>query len=61
MQELISCNIYLRETLTKPLEGKKRSLEESVYATVPGAQEKLQKLKEFELEKQSVLYETKKR
>ncbi|KAJ9672460.1 hypothetical protein PVL29_025896 [Vitis rotundifolia] len=49
------------ETLRKPLEEKKRSLEGSVYATVPGAQEKLQKLKEFELEKQSILYEIKKR
>lgn len=49
------------ETLRKPLEEKKRSLEGSVYATVPGAQEKLQKLKEVELEKQSILYEIKKR
>lgn len=49
------------ETLRKPLEEKKRSLEGSVYATVPGAQEKLQKLKEVELEKQSILYEIKQR
>lgn len=61
MEDLFSCNIYDRETLRKPLEEKRRSLEGSVYATVPGAQEKLKKLKELELEKQSFLYEIRKR
>uniref|UniRef100_A0A5B7A883 Putative coiled-coil domain-containing protein 22 isoform X2 n=1 Tax=Davidia involucrata TaxID=16924 RepID=A0A5B7A883_DAVIN len=48
-------------TIRKPLEEKRRSLEEALYATKPEAQEKLQKFKEIELEIQSVLSETKKR
>jgi hypothetical protein len=43
------------------LEEKKRSLEESLYANSPEAQEKLQKLREVELEKQSILSEIRKR
>ncbi|XP_062170654.1 uncharacterized protein LOC133876397 isoform X2 [Alnus glutinosa] len=49
------------ETDRKSLEEKKRSLEESLYANSPEAQEKLQKLREVELEKQSVLSEIRKR
>ncbi|XP_065862727.1 uncharacterized protein [Euphorbia lathyris] len=45
------------EAFRKPLEERKRSLEESLYANIPGAQEKLQKLREIELETQSILSE----
>ncbi|KAJ0047034.1 hypothetical protein Pint_03758 [Pistacia integerrima] len=45
----------------KSLEEKKRSLEESILANDPEAQEKLQKLREVELERQSVLSEIRKR
>ncbi|KAJ8765087.1 hypothetical protein K2173_010569 [Erythroxylum novogranatense] len=41
----------------KLLEEKKRSLQNSVYEDVPGAQEKLQKLREIELEEQSIFSE----
>jgi hypothetical protein len=44
-----------------PLEDKKRNLEESLYANIPGSQEKLQKLRELEHEKQLVLSEITKR
>jgi len=43
------------------LEEKKRSLEESLYATEPEFQEKFQKLKEVELEVDSVSSEIRKR
>ncbi|WCJ38965.1 hypothetical protein M5689_019993 [Euphorbia peplus] len=45
------------EAFKKPLEERKRSLEESLYAKIPEGQEKLQKLREIELEKQSILSE----
>ncbi|KAG2682640.1 hypothetical protein I3760_11G200300 [Carya illinoinensis] len=45
------------EALRESLEEKKRSLEEFLYANNPEAQEKLQKLREVELEKQGVLSE----
>ncbi|XP_042950801.1 coiled-coil domain-containing protein 22 isoform X2 [Carya illinoinensis] len=45
------------EALRESLEEKKRSLEEFLYANNPEAQEKLQKLREVELEKQCVLSE----
>jgi YbbR domain-containing protein len=44
-----------------PLEDKKINLEESLYANIPGSQEKLQKLRELEHEKQLVLSEITKR
>ncbi|KAK3021536.1 hypothetical protein RJ639_046484 [Escallonia herrerae] len=61
MQVLTSPIIYLREALRKPLEDKKRSLEEVLRATKPQAQIKLQKLKEIEREIQSILTESDRR
>ncbi|XP_068338511.1 uncharacterized protein [Pyrus communis] len=49
------------EAVRKPLEEKMKSLQESVYANNPYAQEKLQKLKDYELEKESILSEIQKR
>ncbi|XP_059443174.1 uncharacterized protein LOC132175302 isoform X2 [Corylus avellana] len=49
------------EAVRKSLEEKKISLEESLYANSPEAQEKLQKLREVELGKQSILSEIGKR
>ncbi|KAE8098898.1 hypothetical protein FH972_016926 [Carpinus fangiana] len=49
------------EAVRRSLEEKKMSLEESLYANSPEAQEKLQKLREVELEKQSILSEIGKR
>ncbi|XP_059666746.1 uncharacterized protein LOC132312404 isoform X2 [Cornus florida] len=49
------------DTLRKPLEEKRRSLEEVLSATKPETQEKLQKLKDIELDIQHVLSETKRR
>ncbi|KAF5949601.1 hypothetical protein HYC85_011594 [Camellia sinensis] len=48
------------DTLRKSLEEKKRSLEEAIYATKPESLEKLNKLKDIELEIEAVLSETKK-
>ncbi|KAF7144685.1 hypothetical protein RHSIM_Rhsim04G0010900 [Rhododendron simsii] len=50
-----------RDILIKPLEEKRRSLEEALSATKPEAAGKLKKLKEIELEIEAVLSETKKR
>ena len=47
--------------MRKPLEDKRRSLEEALYSTKPDACEKLQKLNQAELETQSILSETKNR
>ncbi|CAN6559059.1 unnamed protein product [Malus baccata var. baccata] len=49
------------EAVRKPLEAKKESLQVSVYANNPNAQEKLHKLKDYELEKESILFEIRKR
>ncbi|XP_050220334.1 uncharacterized protein LOC126670612 [Mercurialis annua] len=49
------------DAFRKPLVEKKISLEESLYGDMPDAQEKLQKLREVELEKQSILSEVKRR
>ncbi|KAL9444739.1 hypothetical protein AB3S75_017846 [Citrus x aurantiifolia] len=49
------------DALKESLEEKKRSLEESLYANEPEAQAKLLKLREVELEQQSVLSEIRKR
>ncbi|KAH0997817.1 hypothetical protein GBA52_021681 [Prunus armeniaca] len=49
------------EVVRKHLEEKKKSLEESLYANNPDAQEKLQKLKNLELEKESILSAVQKR
>uniref|UniRef100_A0A2P2JLC9 Coiled-coil domain-containing protein 22 homolog n=2 Tax=Rhizophora mucronata TaxID=61149 RepID=A0A2P2JLC9_RHIMU len=49
------------ESQWKPLEEKRRSIEDSLYANIPVAQERLQKLREIELEKKSVLCEIKRR
>ncbi|KAM7495661.1 hypothetical protein LguiB_030270 [Lonicera macranthoides] len=49
------------DALRKPLEDKRRSLEEALYSTKPKACEKLQKLNQAEQETQSILSETKKR
>lgn len=49
------------DALKESLEEKKRSLEESLYANEPEAQAKLLKLREVELERQSVLSEIRKR
>lgn len=53
--------ICVRDALKKSIEEKKRSLEESLYANEPEAQEKLLQLREVELEGQSVLSEIRKR
>lgn len=53
--------ICVRDALKESLEEKKRSLEESLYANEPEAQAKLLKLREVELERQSVLSEIRKR
>ncbi|EEF39647.1 conserved hypothetical protein [Ricinus communis] len=45
------------DAFRKPLEEKKISLEESLYANIPEAREKLQKLREVELERESILSE----
>ncbi|XP_057982640.1 uncharacterized protein LOC131167771 [Malania oleifera] len=45
----------------KSLEEKKKCLEDSLYATIPEAWEKLQKLEEVEVETQSILSEIRKR
>uniref|UniRef100_A0A6N2NAN2 Coiled-coil domain-containing protein 22 homolog n=1 Tax=Salix viminalis TaxID=40686 RepID=A0A6N2NAN2_SALVM len=45
------------DAFRKPLEDKKRNLEESLYANIPDSQEKLLKLRELEHEKQLVLSE----
>lgn len=55
------CLINSRDAFRKPLEDKKRNLEESLYANIPDSQEKLLKLRELEHEKQSVLSEITKR
>lgn len=44
-----------------PIEEKKERLEHSLYANNPEAQEKLQKLREIELEKKSIISEIRKR
>ncbi|XWS11387.1 hypothetical protein CRYUN_Cryun38cG0079500 [Craigia yunnanensis] len=49
------------DAFRKPFEEKKRSLEECLYANNPEAQEKLQKLKEIELEMQFTSSEIRKR
>ncbi|CAN6559064.1 unnamed protein product [Malus baccata var. baccata] len=49
------------EAVRKPLEAKKESLQVSVYANNPYAQEKLSQLKDYELEKESILFEIRKR
>lgn len=46
---------FHREVVRRPLEEKKKSPEESLYANDPVALEKLQKLKDLELEKESIL------
>lgn len=55
------CLINSRDAFRMPLEDKKINLEESLYANIPGSQEKLQKLRELEHEKQLVLSEITKR
>ncbi|PQQ20314.1 coiled-coil domain-containing protein 22 isoform X2 [Prunus yedoensis var. nudiflora] len=54
-------NYFSQEVVRKRLEEKKKSLEESLYANNPDAQEKLQKLKNLELEKESILSAVQKR
>ncbi|KAJ6754028.1 JM1 PROTEIN [Salix purpurea] len=49
------------DAFRKPLEDKKRNLEESLYANIPDSQEKFLKLRELECEKQLVLSEITKR
>ncbi|PSR95276.1 Coiled-coil domain-containing protein [Actinidia chinensis var. chinensis] len=49
------------DTVIKPLEEKKRSLEKALYATKPEAVEKLKKLNEIELELETVLSEIRNR
>ncbi|CAK9145082.1 unnamed protein product [Ilex paraguariensis] len=49
------------DAFRESLEEKKRSLEEALYATKPEAQQKLQKLKEIDLETKSILSEIKRR
>ncbi|TYH35002.1 hypothetical protein ES332_D13G163300v1 [Gossypium tomentosum] len=51
----------LWDAVRKPIEEKKRSLEEHLYANIPEAQEKLQKLREIELETQLTSSEIRKR
>lgn len=53
--------MLLRNAVRKPLEEKNKSFQEVLYATKPDSQERLQNLKEIELEMQAVLSETKKR
>ncbi|XP_052208730.1 uncharacterized protein LOC127812336 isoform X2 [Diospyros lotus] len=47
--------------LRKPLEEKRKSLEEALYASQPESLEKLKKMEKVELETEAVLFETKKR
>jgi hypothetical protein len=49
------------DALKKALEGKRRNLEDSLFSTKPEIHAKLQKLKQIELEMQSLMSETKKR
>ncbi|OMP06937.1 hypothetical protein COLO4_07734 [Corchorus olitorius] len=49
------------DTLLIPLEEKKRSIEECLYANNPEAQEKLQRLRDYQLEVQFTLCEIRKR
>jgi len=50
-----------RDTVRKPLEERKRSLEESLYSNNPDALEMLQKLREAQQEEQFILSEIMKR
>lgn len=52
---------FHREVVRRPLEEKNKSLDESLYANNPVALEKLQKLKDLELEKESILSGIRKR
>ena len=61
MHLLISSILLSRDTVIKPLEEKKRSLEKALYATKPEAVEKLKKLNEIELELDTVLSEIRNR
>ncbi|KAI9102309.1 hypothetical protein K1719_023511 [Acacia pycnantha] len=49
------------DAVRKPLEEKKRGLQESLFSNIPEAQEMLQKLREVEQEEQYILSEIKKR
>ncbi|XP_010251411.1 PREDICTED: coiled-coil domain-containing protein 22 isoform X2 [Nelumbo nucifera] len=49
------------DALNKPLEDKKRSLEESLHAQTPEVLDKLKKLKEVELQTQEIISEIQKR
>lgn len=53
--------MFHRNAVRKPLEERKRSLEESLFLNNPDAQEMLQKLREVEQEEQFILSELKKR
>lgn len=53
--------ISSRDNLRNSLEEKRRNLEESLYANQPEAKQKLKKLREVELERQSVFSELQKR
>lgn len=50
-----------RDAVRKPLEERKRSLEESLYSNNPDALEMLQKLREVQQEQQFILSEIMKR
>ncbi|XP_028752883.1 coiled-coil domain-containing protein 22-like [Neltuma alba] len=49
------------DAVRKPLEEKRRGLQESLFSNIPEAQEMLQQLKEVEQEEQSILSEIQKR
>jgi len=51
----------LRDAARKPLEERKRSLEESLYSDDPDALEMLQKMREMQQEEQFILSEIMKR
>ena len=50
-----------REDLRKPLEEEKKTLQNSLYANRPETEEKFQKLKEIEVETQTIVSEIDKR
>lgn len=53
--------MYPRDAVRKPLEERKRSLEESLFSNDPDALEMLQKLRELQQEEQFILSEIIKR
>jgi len=53
--------MWCRDAIRKPLEERKRTLEESLYSSSPDAQVMLQKLREVQQEEKSISSEIRKR